>query len=197
MMVELKDEELLEHLASGNEKALEALYSRYYHRLCDFAFKFLQNVPLTEEVVSDVFMNLWLKRSILNIQTELKPYLFMATRNQAYNTLKKERGKHEDIAKITASHTPHSPSTINDIGYKELEKELEELINALPEQRQLIFRLNRFEGLRYKEIAEILSISPHTVQNQMVKAIEFMANQYPKVKATWNSNFSQLIILFI
>ena len=189
------DEALLESIASHNEKALEVLHQRYYVKLCDFAYRILKSTSLTEEVVSDVFLQLWLKRSELTIQTRLKSYLYTAVRNQAINTLKKENHNWEDIESIQLSQTPQNTSTTNSLEYQEFQQEVEALLHTLPEQRQIIFRLNRFEGLRYKEIAKILGISPNTVQNQMVAAVKQLASHYPKIAARWESSFSLLLTL--
>ncbi|MGD1890610.1 MAG: RNA polymerase sigma factor [Cyclobacteriaceae bacterium] len=188
------DEALLDLIASHDERALEVLHQRYYQRLCGFALSIVKTVPLTEEVVSDVFLQLWLKRSELTVRTKLKSYLFTAVRNQAINILRKERDAHEDIDSISPSQTPLANSVASSLEYKELQQEIDQLINTLPEQRQIIFRLNRFDGLRYKEIAEVLSISPSTVQNQMVAAVKQLAEQYPKMSARWESALTWLLL---
>ncbi|MEM6844061.1 MAG: RNA polymerase sigma-70 factor [Bacteroidota bacterium] len=189
------DEVLLELIASHDEKALEALHWRYYKRLCDFAYCILNSIPITEEVVSDVFLQLWLKRSEITIRTKVKSYLFTAVRNQAFNTLKKEDQPWEDIETAHLPPTTQAPTTIENLEYREFEQEVDTLLRTLPEQRLLIFRLNRFEGLRYKEIAQILGISSNTVQNQMVAAVKQLASHYPNLVARWESSLSLLLLL--
>ncbi|MDW7690443.1 RNA polymerase sigma-70 factor [Flammeovirgaceae bacterium SG7u.111] len=191
----LKDEELICCIKEGEEKAFQALFDRYFFKLCDFSYKFLKNEFQCEEAVSDVFMNIWLKRETLEKDINIKPYLFVATRNQAFSLLRKEKESSKDIAELTSSETPQINTTIDQISYQELEHEIEKIISSLPEQRQLIFRLSRFEGLPYKEIAQILSISPNTVQNQMVKAIQQIASRYSKLKSEWE--LAQLIITIL
>jgi RNA polymerase sigma-70 factor (ECF subfamily) len=68
------------------------------------------------------------------------------------------------------------------IAYEELKDDIDTLLRQLPEKRRIIFCMNRFDGLSYKEIAEILSISIHTVQNQMVAAVKFLIDQQPRYK---------------
>jgi len=188
------DEALLDLITSHDEQALEVLHQRYYHRLCDFALRIVKTVPLTEEVVSDVFLQLWLKRSELTIHTSVKSYLFTAVRNQALNTLSKESTSWEDVERIPSAQIPSANPVVGELEYKELQQEVDMLIDTLPEQRQIIFRLNRLEGLRYKEIAKILGISPSTVQNQMVAAVKQLADQYPKMSARWESVLTWLLL---
>ena len=189
------DIELVQGIKNGKEKSLEELYKRYYHDLCDFAVRFVDDSHLAEEVVSDVFVNIWIKRETLNFDDNVKPYLYVATRNQSLNFIRKEKKLHIDLDEVSGSDIPTSYSTTDNFSFKELEKEIEELIKKLPEQRQLIFTLNRFEGLKYKEIADILGISPNTVQNQMVEAVKFMTSQYPKVASNWQLAYLLLCTL--
>ncbi|MBX2844228.1 MAG: RNA polymerase sigma-70 factor [Flammeovirgaceae bacterium] len=179
------DDELVKYIIKGEEKAFQTLFERYFFRLCDFAYKFLNNEFQCEEAVSDVFMNIWLKRDTLKKDIKVKHYLFIATRNQSISILRKEKEISKNIENLTLSETPKVNQTLDEISYRELENEIEKIVNQLPEQRQIIFRLNRFEGLRYKEIAKILSISPNTVQNQMVEAIRHISSKYPKIKSEW------------
>ena len=79
------------------------------------------------------------------------------------------------------------------VNYSELKEEIDSLIRQLPKKREMIFRMNRIDGLSYKEIAEVLSISVNTVQNQMVSAVKFLTDQYPRLKKL----FLLLYLIFI
>ena len=172
------DEELFRCMKHDDPSALKILFERYYPSLCRFAFRFVKTVPLAEEAVSDVFLTLWLKRGQIEIRTNLKTYLYTAVRNQSMNYVTRNAWSFEDIETvepqglISESH-PHTQML-----YEELQEDIEALLGRLPEKRQIIFRLNRMDGLSYKEIAEILSISIHTVQNQMVAAVKFLAEHH-------------------
>src|SRR5699024_9054959 len=82
---------LLLHIKKGDQEALEELFEKYYYRLCDFAFGYVRSIQLAEEVVSDVFLKVWQKRSTLTATGNFKAYLFTAVRNQALNYVKKEQ----------------------------------------------------------------------------------------------------------
>jgi len=81
----IEDFELFNKIKQNNSKALDELFSRYYRGLCHFSFKIITDNELAEEAVSDVFLNIWLKRNEIEIKTSLKAYLFTAVRNQSLN----------------------------------------------------------------------------------------------------------------
>lgn len=165
----------LQCIKENDQEALEALFEKYYYQLCDFSFQFVRSFDLTEEVVSDVFLKIWKNRRNLQINSSFKAYLYTATRNQALNYLKKENRDFEtlDVVDNTVSEN-YQPD--EELIFKELENRVEILINTLPPRRKLIFKLSRIEGFTYREIADILSISIHTVQNQMVQAVKQLAS---------------------
>jgi RNA polymerase sigma-70 factor (ECF subfamily) len=174
------DEELLQHIKRGDSKALRVLFERYFVALCCFASQFLKAVDLSEEAVSDVFLNVWLKRDTIEIKTNIKTYLYVAVRNQSLNYLKKNNKYMKDIEIADREEMISDLNADGLIQYEEFKECIDSLIRQLPEKRQMIFRMNRLDGLSYKEIAEILSISVNTVQNQMVAAVKFLSNRYPR-----------------
>jgi RNA polymerase sigma-70 factor (ECF subfamily) len=178
----IADEELLRSMKNGDSKALKMLFERYYSSLCCFAFRFVKTIPLAEEAVSDVFLNIWLKKNNIEIRTSLKSYLYTAVRNQSINYTKHNTFLFEDIETIEAHDAISELHPQNDIMYEELKDNIDVLIRQLPEKRQIIFRMNRIDGLSYKEIAEVLSISVHTVQNQMVAAVKCISGCSPQRK---------------
>jgi RNA polymerase sigma-70 factor, ECF subfamily len=170
------DEELFLRVKKSDAKALRVLFESYFSPLCRFAWKFVNDEYLAEEIVSDVFVHVWMKREEINITGTVKPYLYTAVKNQSLNTIKKKTLRLEDMETV-AQNPPvsvwHAEQLVT---AAELEHDIDKLLRRLPPQRQIIFRMNRFDGLSYKEIAEILSISIHTVQNQMVAAIKFLSS---------------------
>lgn len=180
---EMDDLELFNLIKQNNSKALDELFCRYYRGLCHFSFQVLKNSSLSEEAVSDVFLNIWLKRGEIEIKTSLKAYLFMAVRNQSINYLKKNnQAFFEDLELLDKENFPSDFPADDKVIYDNTVDQIESIIKELPEKRQLIFRMSRFDGLSYIEIAEILGISVNTIQNQMVKAIKFISSQSHKIE---------------
>jgi RNA polymerase sigma-70 factor (ECF subfamily) len=174
-----RDDELIAHIQRDDARALKLLFERYYSSLCVFALRILKRKDLCEEAVSDVFTNIWLRRGKIEITSSVKSYLFAAVRNQSLNYLQANRPHGEELHVVDAERDALRADDF--LLYKELEEEIGQLLQSLPERRQLIFRLCRFEGLSYKEIADLLSISIHTVQNQMVHAVKFLSSHYPRL----------------
>jgi RNA polymerase sigma-70 factor (ECF subfamily) len=187
------DEELFALIKHNDSKALKELFNKYFISLCGFSYTYVKSVDLSEEVVSDIFFNIWLKRSTLEIKSNLKAYLYTATRNRSINYLAKEKRNWESLEVVDYESVSLENLPDEIINFKELESMVESIIQKLPPKRQLVFRLNRIDGLSYKEISEVLSISINTVQNHMVKAVEFISNQYPNLK----SIFTLLVLLFL
>jgi len=188
------DATLLEGIKRNDQKALELLYEKYYTALCNFSYTFAQSVEAAEEIVSDVFLNLWLKRKTLHIKSNCKSYLFVAVKNQSLNYLMSNKVKFEGLDNLDHAMHPNTDSTYSKILYQEFEKQIDNMLEALPPQRRAIFKLNRIDGLKYLEIAEVLSISVNTVQKQMTEAIKFLANYRQQHLATLTQLF---LLLFL
>jgi RNA polymerase sigma-70 factor, ECF subfamily len=162
---------LFEKIKTGDEKAFEALFRRYYSHLCLYATQILKNPSAAEEIVQELFVRFWEKKEETKIETSLKNYLFRAVKNHCLNYIKHNQIKREYSQKFLNENEPFS--TEYDIeSQTELFRKIEESISALPEKRQKIFRLSRQEGLKYREIAEKMNISIKTVETQMGLAIK-------------------------
>ena len=173
----LTDDDLINLINESNSNALKELFDRYYSLLCRFSFKYLLTKDLTEEAVSDIFLNIWIKRREIEIQSSVKAYLYRAVRNQSINYLKKYKSRNYE----STSDEKNEVLVIADFAKNiETNDEVEKLLMTLPERRQLVFKMSRLDGLKYKEIAEILSISPNTVQNHIVEAVKTLMKYSPE-----------------
>jgi len=150
----------------------EKLFKSFYSPLCHYAFKFLKDMDLAEEIVQEFFYNYWKNRQTMDIQISIKSYMFRSIRNNSLKYLEHVRvvKKYEQNFKNTNITEPGLET--NELEVKELNEIIESTLNELPERCRLIFRLSRFEGLKYSEIAEKLSISVKTVEANMGKALQ-------------------------
>lgn len=155
-----------------NEQEFEALFREMYVPLCRKAYKVLKDKETSEDLVQEVFVKIWEKRNELHIATAIQPYLYRAVMNAAFNEIRKshpfielEAGKHE-----AAEQSDSSDMLI----YKDTAQKIDSAIDELPPACRTIFILSREDGLSYKEIAESLSISVKTVENQMGKALKIL-----------------------
>lgn len=151
----------------------EQLFRQYYKELVLFAQSYLKSAAEAEEVVQDVFVGRWENRDTLTIHHSERAFLYTAVRNQCLNHLKhnKVRDRH---AVFVAEHSDIQNAPTDE---KELSALIAVAIANLPPKCREIFELSRFDGLKYKEIAEQLGISEKTVENQMGKALKMMRDQ--------------------
>lgn len=168
------DAETLLALRRGDERAFERLFRTHYAPLCGYAYTFLRDDADGEEVVQTVFLTLWEKRDVLDITVSLKAYLYRAVHNHCLNRLKHLRIRDEHAGYVLATAEPGFDSATAQIIGSELEARVEAAIAQLPAQCQLIFRMSRFEELRYQEIADQLNLSVKTVENQIGKALKLL-----------------------
>jgi RNA polymerase sigma-70 factor (ECF subfamily) len=164
---------------NDDQAAFQVLFRHFFPGLLSFAAAYMKNRMLAEEVVEDVFVKLWENRKMLPAIKNLNYYLYVATKHAAINSLQKDRRKYqsfhmEDLDEEVL-HFRRTPEDLMISGQVLLE--IEGIINTLPPKCRLIFRLVKEEGLRYKEIAELLNISPKTVENQMTIALQKLTVQ--------------------
>lgn len=175
--MELAEIDHFKALKEGDETAFGMIFKSHYNGLCNYAFSFLLDRDEAEEIVQAAFINIWEKKENINIESSLKSYLYRAVRNSCLNALKHARikKKHADETAFTAdrSHESVSQAVISE----ELDQKIGDAMMALPEQCRLIFKMSRFEELKYAEIADQLNISVKTVENQIGKALKIMREQ--------------------
>ncbi len=173
----MQAEQLISTLKTGDLTVYEMLFRTYYQPLCNYAYTFVQDRDEAEEIVQSTFLNVWEKRENLAIHTGVKPYLYAMVRNACLNVLKHEKIKQRHAALEMAVAERSVESVARTVIASELETKIYQAMDKLPEQCRLIFKLSRFEELKYTEIAEQLEISIKTVENQMGKALRIMREQ--------------------
>lgn len=149
----------------------EQLFRQHYKLLCNAANKIINDREAAEDVVQEVFVKLWNKRTELTVIQSLKSYLFRATVNTALNYLETRK----NIVPLEAVGNIETAAGAGDkVHYNELERKLAEAIEQLPPKCKAIFILSRYEGMKYQQIADHLDISVKTVENQMGKALQVL-----------------------
>ncbi|HSY76298.1 MAG TPA: RNA polymerase sigma-70 factor [Bacteroidia bacterium] len=172
--VEQDDNDIAVSIQKGDIMAFESVFKAHYKPLCSYAMAMLKDIDQADEVVQQVFCKIWERRSSLQITSSVKAYLYRSVRNDCLNQIKHTKIKEQYIKHSTDHLNRSSDSASHKLLGRELEIKIQEAIDELPEQCAVIFRLSRFEELKYKEIAEQLSISIKTVENQMGKALKLL-----------------------
>lgn len=172
--VVLSEQEIIGAIREGNERIFEETFRKYYQSLCNYANSILKEMDEAEEVVQNLFLSIWEKRSDLEINISLKSYLYRAVHNHCLNRIKHLKVREEYQQYAVNFYDASYESVSQTVMKNELETKIEEAIRKLPEQCRLIFRMSRFEDLKYHEIAEQLELSPKTVENQIGKALKIL-----------------------
>jgi RNA polymerase sigma-70 factor (ECF subfamily) len=172
-IIDITDDGLVKAICNDDQIAFKELYKRYWAKLYIYAFKVLHDKDICEDIIQQVFYDLWNRRYDLNIEIP-SAYLYSAVKHQIFNQFRKKK-----FSRIQPEHllTFISESKIEEsVEYKELHSRVEKLINELPEQRRIVFVMSRNEGLSNKEIASQLNLSVQTVKNQISSALKFIRN---------------------
>lgn len=189
-VTEHTDTSVIDAIRQGSYSAFEKVFNTYYAPLSRFAMGYVGDQDQSEEVVQQVFFHYWEKREELDIKTSIKAYLYQSVRNRCLNTLKHEQVRQRTQHELLRDEEPSEEHVFEGL---ELQERIDLTISEMPPERQRIFRMSRFEELKYREIAEKLSISVKTVENQMGKALKFMREQLSDLLPTI---FWLLIIFF-
>ncbi|HYG37347.1 MAG TPA: RNA polymerase sigma-70 factor [Cytophagales bacterium] len=163
---------LLERVSNNDQKAFGILFQMFYKRLLNFAYQYVRTKEIAEEIVSDVFIKLWNKRAEITKVEKPEAYLFISVKNGSLNYL--EKFSLLQVCQIPESSRSELVNTNNpqkELEWKELLFKMDEAISTLPAECQRIFRLSKEEGFKAKEVAEILNISPRTVETQLYRAV--------------------------
>ena len=162
-----------DRISNDDQLAYRQLFSLFYNKLSRFVMGFTKSKELTDEIVSDVFINIWRRRKNMEEIRNLKLYLYVSAKNTAFNYLKKlHREHHTDLDSVEIE--PEDP--FSDPGAalitREMNLKLRSAINDLPPRCKLIFTLVKEDGMTYKQTAILLDISESTVENQLSIALK-------------------------
>ncbi len=148
------------------------VFRDYYTPLVRYGNTFLKDTDETEDVVQQVFVSMWEKRAQLDIHTSVRAVLYRAVHNACLNRL-----KHQKVRRDYAGdwkNTQSDSEQTDALEAAELQERINRAIETMPEQCARIFKMSRFEQLKYQEIADQLGLSVKTVENQMGKALKII-----------------------
>ena len=172
--MEWDDAGIIRALKSRDEQAFGDLFKAHFKQLRNYAFSFVQEQTLAEDIVQTIFLRLWDKIEVLNFTDSIAAYLYRAVYNESLNALKKNKVRRSYHSWLNRNTKDHSDTAHKNLQLQELERQLRAAINDLPQQCRTIFQLSRYEELRYRDIGLRLGISVKTVENQMGKALKIL-----------------------
>lgn len=168
----ISDNEIIRRIRQGDVKEFESLFRSFYVSLVRYAKSIVGDHDSAEEIVQDLFFRLWDNKEKIRIVNSLNGYLFRAVHNRCLHFLehKKVVDKHE--REIICRQKGNIENTSDLVQYNELRDAVAKVLERLPERCGRIFCMNRFEGLKYNEIADRLDLSVKTVEADMGKALK-------------------------
>lgn len=181
---------LIEKIACYDDPiAYKELFLLYHKKLVSFSMTITHSKESAEEVVSDVFLKLWKNRSSLPTIENFHLYIYIVAKNLSINRILKEKRQQvfsldETVVEISNLY----PNADEKMVTAEMQRRLKLAIEQLPARCRLIFRLAKEDGLKYREVAELLQLSVKTVENQMTIALKKIADsiQFDLSKSTFN-----------
>lgn len=178
----IRDDQWIDRVKDGEQKAFEEIYRCYYPQLFSFLMRFVKSEDLAEDIIHNVFYKVWENRDRLQANGTLKAYLFKAVRNQALKHLSKTRDHKtiqfsEETAQIDIDQNPEVLMEL-----REFREAYRYAVNKLPEKRRNIFLMHREDKLTYREISEVLDLSIKTVETQISRSMKFLIDQLSRFR---------------
>ncbi len=171
----------LQHRARNDDvSAFEMLFRKYYSGLVNYACSFTKDFDAAEEIVQEFFYNYWKNRKEINIRLSVKSYLYRSVRNNALKYLESQAVRRRYAERVIDEKKGSSVFENPGMEYSELNDLIEDTLNELPERCSQIFRMSRYDGLKYEEIASELSVSVKTVEANMGKALKLLRERLEK-----------------
>ncbi|MFB6456815.1 RNA polymerase sigma factor [Chitinophaga sp. Hz27] len=167
----LSEEDLCELLAQGSQDAFRELYNRYWKKVYKIALTYLKQPQEAEDLVQNIFIKLWLKRSTIATVQHMDSYLRVVARNEVVSYLRKNQLSLLALDLTTDlqaddSQLPHTMAVS-----RESAEMISKAIAQLPPQRRQVFKLSREQGLSYDQIASRTGIVRETVKKHIVRAL--------------------------
>lgn len=188
MIHKVNDTVLLDRLAGGDEKALNEIYLHYWQDLFMCAYNVLRDKAACEDIVQDLFVQLWQKRNTIQINTSLRAYLYTAVRYNVFRQIRTGKVRSELFTEATERMSANTTDSI--MAEKEMNRHVARVVAGLPDKCREVYKLSREEQLSHKEIASRLNISTKTVENQLTIALK-------RVRASLNTVMFLLLAFLV
>lgn len=168
-------ENILLSLKQGDKLAFEFIYDSYVGRLFSFINGKIRVKEISEEIIQEIFVSLWMNRASLEIHTSIEAYLFGAAKNQVLNYIRKEYVRREYAAEFSRlASEQYDNSVVEQINLADLQTTIEQKVAELPDQCQAAFRMSRMEHKSIPKIAEKMNVSTRTVENYISQALRHL-----------------------
>jgi len=170
----LSDTELIELLKTGDQISFTEIYNRYWRLMYSHIYKMLRNEEESKDILQELFSNLWIKAAQIPEQRNLAGYLYVSARHDVLNAIRNRKFRNDYLQSLATFSESSSYATLQYLDERDLEKLIEQEIQALPPRMRQVFEMSRKENLSHKEIAERLGTSAETVKKQINKSLKIL-----------------------
>jgi RNA polymerase sigma-70 factor (ECF subfamily) len=168
---QLSDALLVKLVSKSDEGAFREIYRRYWKSLLTTAIRKLGSRESAEELVQDIFIDIWSRREQVQIE-DIRKYLFKAVKYKVLNCIKSQLVREQHECSVDTSYQPDPyQRTDNDLAYHDLYNAIEVGLVQLPEKSRIIFKLNRLENRSVREVALLLNIPERTVEYHITQSL--------------------------
>ncbi len=168
------DEFLFSALKKGNKNAFTLLYERYWEKLYYVAHQHTQSAQESEDLIHEIFIDLWNNRKKIRIKKTVSSYIFTALKYKIFRLYDYKSVRNKYAERVKQKDNNSLNITEMELSFNELYHLIENEIDKLPERCKVIFKMRRMEEFSVEEVAEKLKISPNTINNQMTKASKIL-----------------------
>lgn len=174
--MELTSKDLVINIIAGDKSSFEKVYRYYYSRLNYFAKQYVFDSEIAKNIVQDVFTELWVKRNVLQEETNLNAWLFTVTKNKSLKIIshlksQKNYSNYINSRQLVINYSALSDFDTSNFVFEELQSQIDEALDKLSPACRKVFEMSRFEDLKNKQIAEELNLSIKTVEAHISKAL--------------------------
>ncbi|MBN7815282.1 sigma-70 family RNA polymerase sigma factor [Algoriphagus pacificus] len=155
-----------------NKVQFEQLFKDNWELMYQSALYKLKDPSLAEDIVQDIFLDLWKRKDKLVLQSEIKVYLLTAVKYSVMKCLDEVAKRQESQLEIASGF--YSEEVLS---FEEIYNEIEVAIEKIPPKARMVFKMNKLEGMNVNEIAEKLQLSPQTVHNQLSKSMKILRGE--------------------
>ncbi|ERJ59370.1 RNA polymerase sigma factor [Sphingobacterium paucimobilis] len=169
-----KEKDFIEHLAKGANQAFQMLFEKYWSHVFSTVKKLVKSPELAEDIAQEIFVKVWHRREELSTISNIEAYLYTVSKNTTLDALRKKVLITENIDQLIHYFKDQALTPQQRLEYQELQQNIQQAIDTLPEKVKEVFVLSRFEGLSHEEISEKLNISITSSKTYIVRALKLI-----------------------
>ena len=162
----------IRNIRNGDHRAFEVLFKEYYFHLARFAWRYVKSKAIAEEIVQEIFSDIWENREQWEITGSVRSYLYKTVKNRSLDYLKHQRVRQKYDSRWMDQKENPTIEFEDEMRRRQIREAVRKAIEDLPPRSRMTYKLHRYDGLTYEEIAEVMEVSVKTVESQMTRTLK-------------------------